>query len=128
CLDDRIIELGLDLTRQILRTKECIPGRNLERGQPPLFGCRHVADHVRAPWTRNRDGLDGPRLDLRDDSCEGDASEVDLASDHIVDCWAGTAVSDAGRLGAYDGLQERARGVHLTTSASMCLVHLVLVF
>ena len=46
---------------------------------------------------------------------------------NVVDCWTGTAIGDAGRLCTHDGVQERARGVHLPASAPMCLVHLVLV-
>src|SRR5262249_34575670 len=112
---------------QVLWGEDRIPSRNLELGQTSLFGGWQVIDHVGALWTRNCHGPDRPRLDLGDDRREGGASEVNLASDHIVDCRTGTAVGNTRGLGAHDHMQQSARGVHLPSSTAMGLVHFILV-
>jgi len=67
-------------------------------------------------------------LRFGDNSAKAVASEVDLARHHIIGCRTSTAIADARRLGAHDHLQESACGVHLTASATVGFVHLVLVF
>ena len=111
-LDDRIVELGLDLSGQALRSEERIPSGYLEFGEASLFGRWQVLDEIRALWAGNGHGFDCASLDLGGDSDQGGATEIDLAPHQIIERRTAATIGDTRCAGAHDRLKERAGRVH----------------